>query len=162
MTMSATIAARTATALIPHLVVDGASAASEFYQAAFGATEEVRMPAPDGSDRLLHVSLVISGLKLYLCDEFPEYCGGGRSETPTALGGSGVTLHLEVADCDAAFEQAVAAGATATMPPADCFWGDRYGQLTDPFGHKWSLASPLSEERKAAAAAAWAEQWGGQ
>jgi PhnB protein len=137
--------------LVPHLVVKGAAAALEFYKAALGAVELCRMPADDG--RLMHAALTIGDSLLYLCDDFPEYCGG-VARAPA--GPSPVTLHLSVPDADAAMARAAAAGATITMPADDMFWGDRYGKLTDPFGHEWSFSTPLSEERKAEAQKKWA------
>jgi PhnB protein len=74
----------------------------------------------------------------------PEYCGG-KPHTPQAFGGTAVTLHQYVRDCDAAIKRCADAGATVTMPPTDMFWGDRYGIVTDPFGHKWSFATPLKK-----------------
>jgi PhnB protein len=140
------------TGLIPHLVVRGAVKAIEFYKAALGAVEIGRMPVDDG--RLMHAAIKIGDATLFLCDDFPEYCGG-VSRAPT--GAAAVTLHVCVADCDAAIAQAVSAGATVTMAAEDMFWGDRYGQIVDPFGHAWSFSSPLSEERKSAAEKKWAE-----
>ncbi len=137
--------------LIPHLVVKGGAKAIEFYKAAFGAEELLRMPTPDG--RLMHAALKIGDATLMLCDDFPEYCGG-VSRAPS--GPSPVTLHLNVPCCDTAIAQAVAAGGTATMPAEDMFWGDRYGKITDPFGHEWSFSTPLSAERKAEAEKKWA------
>jgi uncharacterized glyoxalase superfamily protein PhnB len=125
--------------ITPHLVVKGGSDAIDFYVRAFGATEISRMPMPDG--RLGHAQLQIGDSIVFLADEFCEF--GAKS--PATLGGSGVTIHLYVDDVDAAFERAVAAGATAKMPPADMFWGDRYGKLTDPFGHDWSLATHVED-----------------
>jgi len=119
----------------PHLVCAGAAEAIEFYKKAFNAVEVGRMPAPDG--KLMHASLRIGDSPLMLADEFADYGSLG----PLALKGTPVVVHLYVQDVDAMFAQAVAAGAKATMPPAEMFWGDRYGQLTDPFGHKWSLAT---------------------
>jgi len=145
------------TGLIPHLVVKGAGQAIEFYKAGLGAVEVARMPIEDG--RLLHAVVRIGDATIFLCDDMPEYCGG-TSRAPSGL--SPVTLHLCVADCDAAIAQAVAAGATLTMPADDMFWGDRYGQIVDPFGHAWSFSSPLTEERKAAAAKKWADSGFGQ
>src|SRR4051794_3975657 len=113
--------------LTPHLVVAGASEASAFYNKAFGATEVMRMPAEDGK-RLMHCELSLAGQKLFLCDEFPEYCGG-KNRNAKVLGGTPITLHLEVENCDAAMEKAKDAGATITMPAADMFWGDRYGKV---------------------------------
>ncbi|MBM3983875.1 MAG: VOC family protein [Planctomycetes bacterium] len=138
--------------LIPHLVVKGAAQAVEFYKAALGAVELLRMPADDG--RLMHAALKIDDATLFLCDDFPEYCGG-VARAPS--GPSPVTLHLCVPCADTAIATAVAAGATATMPAEDMFWGDRYGKITDPFGHEWSFSTPLSAERKAEAERKWAE-----
>jgi PhnB protein len=87
----------------------------------------------------MNAHLSIHGGVFMLSDDFSEQFGG-PSSTPEAVGGSPVTLHLQVEDVDAAWAQAVAAGATVTMPLADQFWGDRYGQMKDPFGHKWSMA----------------------
>ena len=126
-------------ALIPHLVCTGAADAIAFYKKAFGAKEISRMPAPDGK-RVMHAEIRIDGKSLFLCDDFPEYCGG-KSESPKALGGTPVTIHRYVADCDAAMQRAVDAGATVKMPAMDMFWGDRYGVVVDPFGHTWSLAT---------------------
>ena len=125
--------------LIPHLVCANAAAAIDFYVAAFGATEMARLPAPDG--KLMHAMLMIDGAALMLVDEMPQWGALG----PTSLHGSPVTVHRYVDDVDAAFAKAVAAGATVTMPVADMFWGDRYGVLQDPFGHKWSLATHLRD-----------------
>jgi uncharacterized glyoxalase superfamily protein PhnB len=126
-------------ALIPHLVCAGAADAIEFYKKAFGATEVHSMPAPDGK-RIMHAEIRIDGHPLFLADDFPEYCGG-KSQSPKALGGTPVTIHRYVEDCDAAIQRAVDAGATIKMPPMDMFWGDRYGVVTDPFGHSWSIAT---------------------
>jgi uncharacterized glyoxalase superfamily protein PhnB len=122
--------------IIPHLVVQGGAQAIEFYKKAFGATEIMRMPGPDGKT-IGHAELKIAGSMVFLADECPVM--GSRS--PLALGGTPVTLSFYVPDVDAVFAQAVAAGATVRMPPADMFWGDRYGQLTDPFGHVWALCT---------------------
>ncbi len=124
----------------PHLVVDGAAQAIDFYRKAFGAVELHRAPADDGK-RLMHASLRINGAVVMLNDDFPEY-SGGKSRTPKALGGSPVTIHLQTPDVDALWQQAVAAGAEVEFPLADQFWGDRYGILRDPFGHSWSLGTP--------------------
>lgn len=129
--------------LIPHLVCSSAAEAIEFYKAAFGADEVYRMPAPDGQ-RLMHAEITIGGRPVYLVDDFPEFCDG-KSGTPQALGGTPVTVHRYVEDCDAAIQQAVEAGATIKMPAQDMFWGDRYGMVTDPFGHNWSLATQLRD-----------------
>jgi PhnB protein len=132
----------------PYLVVSNGAAAIDFYKNAFGAVELVRHAAP-GTDKLMHAHLVIHGGHLMLADDFSAQMGG-KSETPEALGGSPVTFHIHTEDADAVWATALAAGADVTMPLADQFWGDRYGQLRDPFGHKWSigqtLRSPSQEE----------------
>jgi uncharacterized glyoxalase superfamily protein PhnB len=139
--------------ITPHLVVRGGAAAIEFYKKAFGATEICRFPGPDGQS-LMHGELKIGDSILFLADEFPNM----GCQSPLALGGSPVTISLYVEDTDAVFNQAVAAGAQVRMPPADMFWGDRYAQLTDPFGHVWALAthkedvSPEEMARRAEAA----------
>ncbi len=119
----------------PHLVCSDAAKAIEFYKKAFGAIETARMPAPDG--KLMHAAVKIGDSTVMLVDEFPQWGSLG----PNALKGTPVTLHLYVKDVDAAFAKAVDAGAAVKMPLADMFWGDRYGQITDPFGHIWSLAT---------------------
>ena len=129
-------------AVIPHLVVDDAAAAIDFYVKAFGAEEIGRVPGPDG--RLIHAAVKINGFTVMLNDDFPEMCGG-KSMTPKSLGGTPVTIHLTVTDVDAKFQRAVDAGATVVMPLEDQFWGDRYGVLADPFGHNWSLGQPVRE-----------------
>lgn len=129
-------------ALSPHLVVDDAPAAIDFYVKAFGAEEIGRVPRPDG--KLIHAAVLINGAMVMLNDDFPEM-SGGRSMTPPALGGTPVTIHLTVTDVDAKFQQAIDAGATVVMPLEDQFWGDRYGMVRDPFGHQWSLGQPVRE-----------------
>jgi uncharacterized glyoxalase superfamily protein PhnB len=125
--------------LIPHLVCSPAADAMEFYKKAFDAVEVSRAPSPDGQ-RLMHAAIRIGDCLVFLVDDFPEFCGG-KSSTPTALGGTPVTIHRFVKDCDAAIAKAEKAGATVMMPAADMFWGDRYGVVVDPFGHNWSLAT---------------------
>ena len=129
--------------LIPHLVVDNAAEAVEFYKKAFGAEEMMRSPGPDGK-KLMHVELSLGGRPVYLCDDFPEFCGG-KSRTPKSLGGSPLTIHMYVKDCDAALKKAVEAGASLTMPATDMFWGDRYGKVTDPYGHEWSFGTHIKD-----------------
>jgi PhnB protein len=128
-------------ALTPHLVVKGAAEAIEFYKRAFGAREISRMPfpGPDGKVSIGHAELRIGDSVLFLADEFPQQGVLGPS------GHSPVTIHMYVTDADAAFARAVEAGARAVMPPADMFWGDRYGKLVDPFGHNWSIAEHLED-----------------
>jgi len=124
----------------PHLVVEGAARAIEFYRQAFGAREESRLARP-GDGKLMHASIRIGDSTVMLCDDFPEH--GSRG--PQSLQGSPVTIHLYVADVDAVVARAAQAGATVTMPVADMFWGDRYGQLVDPFGHRWSVATHVRD-----------------
>lgn len=121
--------------LTPHIVCEGASDAIAFYRKAFNAEELTRLPAPGG--KVMHAAIRIGDSVMMLMDDFPEWGSLG----PKALKGSPVTLHLYVQDVDAAIKQAVAAGAQVTMPAADMFWGDRYGQVVDPFGHRWSIAT---------------------
>jgi PhnB protein len=123
----------------PHLVCAGAADAIEFYKAAFGAVELARLPGPDG--RLVHALIRIGDSAVMLVDEFPDW----GSKGPKVLGGSPVTLHLYVDDVDAFTARAVDAGAKVTMPVDDMFWGDRYGQLEDPFGHRWSVATHVRD-----------------
>lgn len=126
-----------------HLVVDDAAAAIDFYVEAFGAVEMIRLPGPDG--KIVHASLLLNGAMIMLNDDFPEM-SGGKSMTPTSLGGSGVTIHLQFADdVESRFQRALDAGATVVAPLEDQFWGDRYGAVRDPFGHFWSLAQNVRE-----------------
>jgi PhnB protein len=120
-----------------------AAEAIDFYIAAFGATEVRRQPADDGK-RLMHAHLHLNGASLMLHDEFPEYVGPADVDSGSPRG---LTLHLQVDNADTWFDRAVAAGATAVMPVEDMFWGDRYGQVTDPFGYRWSIAHPLPQEK---------------
>jgi uncharacterized glyoxalase superfamily protein PhnB len=123
----------------PHLVCDGAADAIEFYKKAFNAVETARMQTPDG--KIMHASVRIGDSNVMLVDEFPDYGSVG----PKKLNGSPVTLHVYVPNVDQVFEQAVAAGATVRMPVEDQFWGDRYGQVVDPFGHNWSIATHVKD-----------------
>jgi PhnB protein len=129
-------------ALSPHLVVDNAAAAIDFYVKAFDAQELGRVPGPDG--KLIHAALRINGFTVLLNDDFPEM-SGGKSMTPTSLGGTPVTIHMTVTDVDTKFQRALDAGASEVMPLGDQFWGDRYGIVADPFGHHWSLGQPVRE-----------------
>jgi PhnB protein len=123
----------------PHIVVRGAEHAATFYGEAFGAEEIDRIPTPDG--RLMSVQLQIGDTVLHIADEFPEM----GVLAPPSIGGTAVVLGLEVANADAAFSQAVAAGASVLQPVADMFWGERHGQLEDPFGHRWNIGQHLRE-----------------
>ena len=125
--------------LTPHLIIRNAAQAIEFYQKAFGAQVLHVHHMPNG--KIMHALLQIGDSRMMLADEFLEMGGKG----PEALGGTPVYLHLYVENVDALFEQAVAAGAKVTMPLANQFWGDRYGQLVDPFGHRWSLGAHIED-----------------
>ena len=129
--------------LSPYLVVSDATAAIEFYKKAFGAKEIARHTAPDGK-KIMHARMDVFGSTLMFADDFPEMMGG-KPRTPEALGGTPVTLHLQLEDAQAVWDQAIAAGATVTMPLKDQFWGERYGQFLDPFGHQWSLGQMLKQ-----------------
>lgn len=139
--MNASTAAGGPAPVSPYLVVDDADAAIEFYRRAFAALELDRMPADDGL-RVLHAVLMINGGCVMLSDAFAEGEQGGF-RSPRALGGTAVMIHLAVDDADALWRRAVAAGAEVVLPIADQFWGDRYGKMRDPFGHLWSISSPL-------------------
>lgn len=117
--------------LTPYLSVEGAVSASQFYQRAFDATEVARYPV-DEKGRTMHVHLYLNGSSLMLSDPFPEY--GHGWEKPQAFN---LTLHVD--DIDAWWKRAIDAGATEVMPVQEMFWGDRYGQLRDPYGILWSL-----------------------
>lgn len=119
----------------PHLVVYDAVAAIDFYKRAFGATELHRMTTPEG--RIMHAAIQIGDSIIMLGEECREY----GNFSPTGLGGTPVVVHLYVPNSDETFERAVLAGATIKMPVQETFWGDRYGQLADPFGHAWSVAT---------------------
>ena len=119
----------------PHLVCSDADAAIGFYQKAFGATDVHRMPGPDG--KLMHGQIRIGDSQVMLANENAQWGMLG----PLALKGSPVTIHLYVEDADAFVAKAAAAGAKVTMPVADMFWGDRYGVVEDPYGHRWSIAT---------------------
>jgi len=122
----------------PHLVIKGASEAIEFYRKAFGAEEICRMPGPDGQS-VMYAELKIGNSRVMLAEEFPGPETGCKS--PASLGGTAVTIHLYVEDCDALWKQATNAGAKEICPLMDAFWGDRYGQVKDPFGHNWAIAT---------------------
>ena len=125
--------------LTPHLIVRNAAGALEFYKKAFGAEILNVAYLPDG--KIMHAALRIGDSMLMLNDEMPEY--GALS--PLAHGGSGVTIHIYTEDVDSAYNRAVSAGAQVKMPLMDQFWGDRYGAVTDPYGHSWSLAARVKD-----------------
>ena len=121
--------------LTPHLVVQDAVRAIEFYKKAFGAQEIERFMSPDGKS-VMHAQLKIGNSMLMLGNEFPPSC-----LSPKSRGGTTVSLVMYVENADAAFDRAVKAGCTVKMPMMDQFWGDRYGQVEDPFGHQWSMST---------------------
>ena len=123
----------------PHLVIRGAAKAIDFYKRAFGAEELMRMEGPGGA--IGHAELKIGDSVVFLADEFP----GAPSKSPQTLGGTTATLNLYVPDVDKTVQQAVEAGSKVVMPVADMFWGDRYGTVTDPFGHVWGVATHVQD-----------------
>jgi PhnB protein len=138
----------------PYLIIGGAADAIEFYKKAFGAKELFRFPAPDG--KIGHAEIKIGDSPIMLADEFPEMGYKG----PQTLGGSPVSIMIYVDDVDTVFNRAVEAGATVKEAVSDKFYGDRMGTLTDPFGHRWHVAthkedvSPEEMERRAKAVGA--------
>jgi len=125
--------------LTPYLAVDDAKAAIDFYQRAFGAKERVRMHGPDGM--IAHAELEIGDSKVMLADPFPQ----ASTRPPKELGGTSVGVFVYVENVDEVFQQAVDAGATAPMEPDDQFWGDRFGSVTDPFGHSWQISTHVED-----------------
>ena len=125
--------------ITPHIVVRGADRAAAFYRDAFGAEEVSRIPTPDG--RLMSVELRLGDGALHLADEFPEF----GVLAPASIGGTPVVLALKVEDADATFAQAIEAGAEARQPVQEMFWGDRHGQLEDPFGHRWNVSQHVRD-----------------
>lgn len=140
--------------ITPQMAVKGVAAAIDWYTRALGAHELLRNAAPDGTS-IMHAELLLGDSRFFVVDEFPD-----SVMSPSTLGGTTVTMHLYVPDVDDLFNRAVEAGATVVMPVADQFWGDRYGILRDPFGHRWSIASrieDLSPRKLQARAKAWAK-----
>lgn len=133
----------------PYLTVKGAADAIAFYQKAFGATENSRMPAEDGK-RLMHADITINGGRILMSDEFPEYSEHGaavRAPSPDKLAGVAVALHYRTpAEVDATFRRAIDAGCKSVMEPDDTFWNARFAMLNDPFGHRWMLNAPLLQQ----------------
>lgn len=141
--------------ITPYIVVRDARAAIQWYEKALGASTRYVMDAPDG--KVMNAQLVIGNSVLMLNDEFPDYGAMGPQDGERVH----TTLHLQTDDIERDFNRAIEAGATVGMPPADMFWGDRYGSFTDPFGYKWSMgqriANPTPEEMEAAMKAAFAD-----
>ena len=125
--------------ITPQMAVKGVAAAIDWYTRALGAHELLRNAGPDGTS-IMHAELLLGDSRFFVVDEFPD-----SVVSPSTLGGTTVTMHLYVPDVDALFNRAVEAGATVVMPVADQFWGDRYGILRDPFGHRWSIASRIED-----------------
>ncbi|MDX6617380.1 MAG: PhnB protein [Solirubrobacterales bacterium] len=140
--------------ITPHIVVGDAAEASDWYAKAFGAEERSRIPLPGG--KVMTVELWIGDSPVMVAGEFPDM----GIVSPLRIGGTATVLHIYTDDVDAAWERAIAAGAEERTPLGDMFWGDRHGQLTDPFGHRWNLAQHIRdvppEEITAAAAEAFA------
>ena len=125
--------------LSPYICVDGAAQAIDFYTDVLGATERMRMDAPDG--RIGHAELAIGDSLFMLADEHPDI----GFQSPARIGGTAVALHVYVDDVDATFEKALAAGAKSLRPVENQFYGDRSGQFEDPFGHRWSVATHVED-----------------
>ena len=123
----------------PYLAVEDAAEAIEFYKSAFGAKERVRMEAPGG--KVGHAELEIGDSLVMLSDPFPQ----STTRPPSELNGASSSVFLYVEDVDQVVKEAVHAGATVTMEVADQFWGDRFGTVTDPFGHVWSIATHIED-----------------
>ena len=128
--------------VVPYLTVNDGDAAIAFYERAFAATCDNRMPSEDG--RVMHASLKINGGLVMLSDDIMD--GGGGTRSPAVAGATTVTVHLEFDDAEPAWERAVAAGAEPIMPLANTFWDAQYGKLRDPFGHVWSIGGPAKPE----------------
>ena len=143
--------------ITPYLAVADAAAAIEFYKKAFGAVQDGEAHIMPGTNKIMHARLIINGGLIMIADDFSAEMGV-PCNTPPALGGSPVTLALDLEDVRPFWDRAVAAGGVVTMPLADMFWGARYGQMTDPFGHKWSMSQTLKQltddEMKASAESA--------
>jgi PhnB protein len=127
------------TSITPYLTVDDGKRAIEFYKSAFGATEQGVMHGPDG--KIAHAELEIGNARIMLSDKFPQ----SACETPKELGGTTVAMFLFVEDVDSVVQDAADAGAKITMKPEDQFWGDRLGQVTDPYGHVWQIATHIED-----------------
>jgi PhnB protein len=134
--------------VVPYLKVSSGVDAIKFYEEAFDADEVSRMMADDGK-RVLHCELELNDGTIMLSDEFPEYGNQGGTGSPVNLKGTSTTIHLDYKkpkQVDAAMEQAKAAGAEVIMPAQDVFWGARYGQVRDPFGHVWAFHAMLKKK----------------
>jgi PhnB protein len=141
--------------ITPHIVVRDAARAAEWYAEALGAVEHSRIPVPDG--RLMSVELRFGDSPVMIADEFPEM----DVVSPLTVGGTSTVLDLHTDDVDALWERALAAGAEVLHDLADVFWGERHGQITDPFGHRWALSQHIRDVPPEEVARAAAELFGG-
>lgn len=128
--------------ITPHLVIKGAAEALEFYKKAFRAKELDKSPLPDG--KLMHATIRIGDSMVMMADEFP----GSDMKSPSSVGNTTVTLHIYSKNVDKLWQQALGAGARVAMPLDNQFWGERYGVLADPFGHRWSLSQRIKMSPK--------------
>jgi len=145
----------TTLSLTPHLVVRDAARAAGWYGSALGAVERSRIPLPGG--KLMSVELAFGDATVMIADEFPD----AGILSPLSIGGTATVLHLRTADVDAAWRRAIAAGAEVHHPLQDAFWGERHGQISDPFGHRWGLAQRIRDVPHEAVVAAAAAAFGG-
>lgn len=148
--------ARLEQAVTPHIVVRGAAGASEWYQRALGATERGRVPVPGG--RFMQIELRLGDSTVMISDEFPEM----GVASPLSLGGTVGALVIHTDDVDALWQRAVGAGAEVSRPLQEMFWGDRHGEIFDPFGHRWALAQHLRDVPAEEIAVAAAAMFGGE
>jgi len=143
------------TGITPHIVVGDAAGAADWYREVFGAEERGRLEVPGG--KLMQVELRFGDSALMLADEFPEM--GVLS--PKSIGGTATVLHFSTDDVDAVWQRALDGGAEVRQPLQDVFWGERYGQITDPFGHRWGIAQHLRDVPREELVSAVAEAFGG-
>ena len=141
--------------ITPHIVVGDAAAAARWYATVFGAEERSRLEVPGG--KLMQVELWFGDSPVMLADEFPDM--GVLS--PLSVGGTATVLHFSTDDADAVWQRAVDGGAEVRQPLGEAFWGDRYGQITDPFGHRWGIAQHLRDVPHEELERAVAEVFGG-
>jgi PhnB protein len=136
----------------PHLMVKRAVDAIEFYKKVFGATEEYRFAMPGDNEKIIHSELRIRNSRIMLADEFPGMCdpnlSDGKIGSPKTVGGNSVFLSMFFENVDEIFNKAQSEGATVVVPLMDAFWGDRYGQLKDPFGHIWEVATHKKDMKR--------------